>query len=327
MQSKKKRTKQRRRAQRLADQAWEAVEADDYQLALKIARRAANIGIGNPRIWNDLGMICALNDIPSEAIAAFQSAISLAPEFPEPYAHMAELAAKNGNAREAARFMQQAVECDLTNAVYHERWELLRASAELEANITIPDSTVAESNEPSEFSQSLTDKLHQRNWPQVADGLLHNGLVRIERMLDEAVCKQLVSMYEIDRLFAKTVRMNKPSFGKGEYKYFRAPIPKIVRDIRESVYPFAAHVVNEWWELLGIPERFPDEWGGLRNRCHQAGQTTPTPLMLRYPVGGFNALHRDLRGEVYFPLQLAIVLNRHQTRDDSSAGFTGGKFV
>src|SRR5262249_53331531 len=98
--------------------------------------------------------------------------------------------------------------------------------------------------------------------------------------------------------------------------------------LRRAVYPHVARIVNTWQQLLGESERYPDEWDGFRNVCHQAGQTTPTPILLKYGPGGFNALHRDLRGHVFFPIQLAVVLSGRADPDDpTSEGFQGGDFL
>jgi hypothetical protein len=135
-------------------------------------------------------------------------------------------------------------------------------------------------------------------------------------------------MFDREELFAKTVVMDRPEFGQGVYRYFRAPVPTVVDILRRSVYPHAARVANAWEELLGEPARFPPGWDAFREECARAGQTTPTPILLRYAPGGFNALHRDLRGSVFFPLQMAVVLSPRADPDaPDSGGFTGGEFL
>src|SRR5208337_3420110 len=108
------------------------------------------------------------------------------------------------------------------------------------------------------------------------------------------------------------------------YRYFRAPIPDIVDGLRRAIYPHVAEIANEWQRLLSDNERFPDSWEAFRQQCQEAGQTTPTPILLKYGPGGFNALHRDLRGSQYFPIQMAVVLSpRRETADLEGEGFRG----
>ncbi len=122
--------------------------------------------------------------------------------------------------------------------------------------------------------------------------------------------------------------MDREDFGQGVYRYFRAPIPAIVDDLRRAVYPYAARIVNAWQHLLNEADRFPPDWEGFREKCRKAGQTMPTPILLKYGPGGFNALHRDLRGPVFFPLQMAVVLSpRADPADPASEGFRGGDFL
>ena len=105
-------------------------------------------------------------------------------------------------------------------------------------------------------------------------------------------------------------------------------LPNVVDRLRRAVYPHVARIANEWQQMLGDSERFPDEWDSFRDRCHQAGQTTPTPILLKYGRGGFNAMHRDLRGAVFFPIQLAVVLSpRADLEDADTQGFQGGEFL
>src|SRR5262249_16296986 len=128
-------------------------------------------------------------------------------------------------------------------------------------------------------------------------------------------------------LFAKTVVMDRPDFGRGTYRYFRAPLPALVDGLRRATYPHATRIANDWQELLGEEERFPDDWEAYRQACVAAGQATPTPILLKYGPGGFNALHRDLRGSLFFPIQLAVVLSPRAADGADAEGFAGGDFV
>ena len=135
-------------------------------------------------------------------------------------------------------------------------------------------------------------------------------------------------MFDNDGLFARTVVMDQEDFGRGTYRYFQAPLPALVDELRRAIYPFVGQIANRWQELLGNKRRYPSVWEDYRIECHRAGQTTPTPILLKYGPGGFNALHRDLRGRVFFPIQPAVVLSpRAGHTAAQSRGFEGGEFL
>jgi hypothetical protein len=147
------------------------------------------------------------------------------------------------------------------------------------------------------------------------------GCAIVESQLTAAECRALIAMYEDDERFRSRVVMAKHGFGRGEYRYFAYPLPPAVQSLRATLYPALARIANDWNARLGIDTRYPGEHSGFLGLCHEAGQTRPTPLVLRYGAGDYNCLHRDLYGPLVFPLQVAILLS--EPRED----FTGGEFV
>jgi hypothetical protein len=134
-------------------------------------------------------------------------------------------------------------------------------------------------------------------------------------------CAALAALYDEDARFRKRIVMEKHAYGLGEYKYFRYPLPDPVAALRAALYPPLAAVANQWRRTLGQDAIFPDTLEDYLAQCHAAGQTRPTPLLLRYEAGGFNCLHQDLYGDLVFPLQATVLLSA------PGADFTGGEFV
>ena len=147
------------------------------------------------------------------------------------------------------------------------------------------------------------------------------GYAVVPGLLDAAACDSLRARFEDDAHFRKTIVMERLGYGRGVYKYFAYPLPVLVANLRASLYRELAPIANRWAEQLGDPGRFPPELDGLLTRCHENGQTRPTPLLLRYRSGDHNALHQDVYGEVAFPLQVTALLSR------PGEEFTGGEFV
>lgn len=147
------------------------------------------------------------------------------------------------------------------------------------------------------------------------------GYAVVESMLGAAECRALVGLYEDDARFRSRVVMAKHGFGRGEYRYFAYPLPPVVQALRERLYPTLARIANAWNARLAIEMRYPPTHTEFLERCHAAGQTRPTPLLLRYGADDYNCLHRDLYGPLVFPLQVAILLS------EPRVDFTGGEFV
>ena len=159
------------------------------------------------------------------------------------------------------------------------------------------------------------------DWDRIAQDLDGYGAAIIRGLLSVDECQALVAGYDEEMLYRSRVVMARHGFGRGEYRYFRYPLPEPVQALRTAMYPQLAVVANRWNAAMGIGIRYPDRHADFLALCHDAGQLRPTPLVLRYGTGGYNCLHQDLYGEHVFPLQAAILLSQ-PGRD-----FTGGEFV
>jgi uncharacterized protein len=161
----------------------------------------------------------------------------------------------------------------------------------------------------------------KKDWARVAAELDDQGWAVLPDLLDDAACDAMTALYDRDDLFRSRVVMARHGFGRGEYRYFAYPLPRTVERLRTALYQHLAPIANGWQERLGLETRFPDRHAEYIARCHEAGQTRPTPLLLRYGPGDYNCLHQDLYGAEVFPLQVAVLLA--QPGED----FTGGEFV
>jgi hypothetical protein len=159
------------------------------------------------------------------------------------------------------------------------------------------------------------------DWECAAKSLTESGFARLPALLSPGECSELIALYEQPDLFRSRIDMARYRFGKGEYQYFRYPLPPLVERLRHELYLQLAPVANQWAELLGEAHRFPLELEGLLARCHKKGQKLPTPLMLRYGPGDYNCLHQDLYGAIAFPFQAVLFLSEPE-RD-----YSGGEFL
>ncbi|HYZ22822.1 MAG TPA: 2OG-Fe(II) oxygenase [Rhodopila sp.] len=140
-------------------------------------------------------------------------------------------------------------------------------------------------------------------------------------LLPPETCRELAALYDDDARFRKRIVMEQRAYGQGEYKYFTYPLPPAVASLRAGLYQPLAEVVNRWRQVLGQAMVFPDTLDAYLAQCHEAGQTRPTPLLLRYAAGGFNCLHQDLYGDLVFPLQVTVLLSV------PGKDFGGGEFL
>jgi hypothetical protein len=167
---------------------------------------------------------------------------------------------------------------------------------------------------------SIASRLDRLPWPALEQDLLEHGYAHAPSVLTARECQSLVALYADERRFRSRVDMARHRFGEGDYKYFRRPLPAIVDALRRHAYPRLAAIANRWAAELGDATRYPPDLDSLLERCAQAGQTKPTPLLLHYEAGGYNCLHQDLYGEVAFPLQLTAFLS-------SPTEYSGGEFL
>jgi uncharacterized protein len=166
-----------------------------------------------------------------------------------------------------------------------------------------------------------TSRTETIDWPGVATDLDAQGWAVLPKLLTGAECNSVAGLYGPGPAFRSHVVMARHGFGRGEYRYFSNPLPPLVAGLRASLYPYLAPVANYWHERMGIATRFPDDHAAFVERCHQAGQTRSTPLLLKYGEGDYNCLHQDIYGEHVFPLQVAVLLS------EPGGDFDGGEFV
>lgn len=332
MNAKKQREKNRRRANRLAQEAWQAAEDDRADLALKIIQRAIELNPANPVLWHDQGSFLIQTGNDDQAAIAFEAAIQLAPEFAEAFADLAALRARQGKLDQAVSLQREAVRFAHHREQHQQRLATYEAmfAAGCRRDVNNPQCVSNDETECDAIQAwpALAVAIERLNWSEIDSRLTEHGFAHVPRMLSPENCETLRLMFDNDRLFAKTVTMNKDRFGRGVYRYFSAPLPSLIDAIRRLVYPQLAEIVNRWERLLTRDVEYPATWPDFRRRCSAAGQSTPSPLLLRYEVGGFNALHQDIRGDLFFPVQLVVVLSaRAESPHSGENTFTGGEFL
>ncbi|NIG57510.1 2OG-Fe(II) oxygenase [Chitinophaga sp. Cy-1792] len=161
----------------------------------------------------------------------------------------------------------------------------------------------------------------KHNWPEITRTLQQQGFVIVPDVLSDAECEQLKNDYTITSHYRKVIHMERYRFGKGEYKYFSYPLPPIIQQLRESIYEKIAPVANTWMQQLQLSVHYPETHAEMKEICHQQQQQLPTVLILKYEAGGFNTLHQDLYGEIFFPIQMVFML------DQIGEDYEGGEFV
>lgn len=159
------------------------------------------------------------------------------------------------------------------------------------------------------------------DWSTHQATLAERGFVLLPPILSADACRELAALYDVPDLYRKTILMQRYGYGSGEYKYFNYPLPPVIDVLRHDWYAKLVPIANDWNERLGITRRYPADLGTWLTMCHDVGQIRPTPLMLRYGPGDWNALHQDLYGELHFPFQAVLFLSQ------PGVGYTGGEFI
>lgn len=159
------------------------------------------------------------------------------------------------------------------------------------------------------------------NWNDIYDSLNTSGYAVIPSVLSRGECLHIKGFYEDKELFRSVISMQRYRFGKGEYKYFNYPLPPVIQVLREDFYQPLSVLANTWMQKLGIENHYPNQHQEMLRLCRQHHQHRPTPLILQYCEGGYNTLHQDIYGDVYFPFQVVLVLSQH------GVDYEGGEFV
>ena len=169
--------------------------------------------------------------------------------------------------------------------------------------------------------ENAVERVKRLDWQSLQEELDRQGNAILPHILYSDECESIAQLYSEDHLFRSRVVMLQHGFGRGEYKYFRYPLPELVARLRAALYGYLVGVANRWNTAMGFGVRYPDTHDEFIKQCHAAGQVNPTPLLLEYREGDYNCLHQDVYGEHLFPIQVAILLSEPE-RD-----FTGGEFV
>mgnify|MGYP001182179045 CR=1 FL=1 len=187
--------------------------------------------------------------------------------------------------------------------------------------LSLPFSTAPATQATPVTQSAIANRIDAVDWDRVTKDLDAEGHAVMHSMLSPEECAFLAVSYAIDRQFRNRVVMARHGYGRGEYKYFAYPLPGLIAGLRTALYQRLVGIANRWNKAMGMAVRYPDDHEEFLDRCHRAGQTRPTPLLLQYGEGDYNCLHQDLYGEHVFPLQVAFLLSR------PGQDFTGGEFV
>lgn len=171
------------------------------------------------------------------------------------------------------------------------------------------------------MTTSVTARVEAANWEGITAEINEYGGALLPRLLTKRETIQLRELYNQHECFRSTVDMARHRFGEGQYRYFNVPYPEPIEQLKQALYPRLLPIARDWWSKLGRPAPWPDTLDEWLDICHDAGQTKSTAILLRYSTGDWNALHRDLYGDLIFPLQVVINLN------EPGVDHTGGEFL
>lgn len=181
-----------------------------------------------------------------------------------------------------------------------------------------PDSRAAA---PASGGAFVEARVAGYRWDAIRAELDDAGCAVLPNLLARDECRDIAAIYPHERHFRSQVIMARHGFGRGEYRYFSYPLPDSIGDLRRALYPHLAAIANGWNARMAVGARFPGDHAAFLERCHAGGQARPTPLLLQYGEGDYNCLHQDLYGDIWFPIQVAILLS------EPGVDFTGGEFV
>lgn len=168
---------------------------------------------------------------------------------------------------------------------------------------------------------TISEIIESIDWEKITENMNSSGFAVLKNVVNPEQCASLINQYQNQALYRKTIVMERYRFGLGEYKYFQYPLPELIQQVRQLVYPKLVPIANNWMNVLNINKTFPKSLVELHELCREYGQAKPTVLVLKYGQGGHNTLHQDLYGEIFFPMQLVIFLN------EADEDYHGGEFV
>jgi uncharacterized protein len=171
------------------------------------------------------------------------------------------------------------------------------------------------------MSESIKELISSLDWNNLQQILDEQGYAKVPAILDKNQCNEIMNTYEQESYFRTIINMARYRFGDGEYKYYQAPLPNLLQQLRDGFYPELAQTANRWQECLGRDANYPATLPEFLEQCHQKEQFRSTPLILKYEAGGYNCLHQDLYGDVFFPFQVVFALNQKEL------DYTGGEFL
>ncbi|MFK9094548.1 2OG-Fe(II) oxygenase [Bacillus salipaludis] len=169
--------------------------------------------------------------------------------------------------------------------------------------------------------QDIQSRVQSLDWEAIQQELDDQGFAKLAPILTKAECKSVMELYNDEQSYRTTINMARYRFGSGEYKYFSYPLPDLIQGLRESFYPELAKTANRWLGYLKKTEQYPNSHADFLKICEEKEQIRPTPLILKYEKGGYNCLHQDLYGDVFFPFQVVFILNQREQ------DYTGGEFL